>query len=91
MSNNIFFDIRIIIGLELKSEEQGDINSVNNINSIIPSKESIEFFEFVSINGFDAGYQHIYAMPVPDGIMVPEFININTLPDRTPDINIELV
>lgn len=77
------------------------VEDINNINSLhIPNlitnitntyKDSIEFFEFVSINGYDAGHQHIYAMDVPDGIMVPEFINVNTLPDRLPDITIELV
>ena len=80
---------------------QKKIEDINNIDSLhIPNlityitnsyRDSIEYFEFVSINGKDPSYQHIYAMDPPDGIMVPEFININTLPDDLPDINIELV
>ena len=91
--SNIIEDIR----MDIKNyvEDINDIKSLhipNLITEITNSyKDSIEFFEFVSINGYDAGHQHIYAMPVPDGIMVPEFININTLPDRTPDIIIDQV
>ena len=86
---------------DIKKDIKDYIEDINNINSLhIPNliteitnkySQSIIFFEFVSINGQDTGHQHIYAMDVPDGIMVPEFVNINTLPDTTPDINIELV
>lgn len=86
---------------EIKQDIKNYIENINEIRSLhIPNlvteitnkyNQSIVFFEFVSINGYDPSYQHIYAMDVPDGIMVPEFININTLPDTTPDINIELV
>lgn len=86
---------------DIRKDIKDYIEDINEIKSLhIPNlityitnryNDSIVFFEFVSINGLDASYQHIYAMDLPDGIMVPEFININTLPDELPDINIELV
>lgn len=86
---------------DIRKDIKEYIEDINNIKSLhIPNLityitnryvDSIEFFEFVSINGKEASYQHIYAMDMPDGIMVPEFVNINTLPDSLPDINIELV
>ena len=90
---NIVEDIRQSV-----KEYVEDINSIRDLH--IPNlitkiesefSDSLIFFEFVSINGKDPSYQHIYAMDVPDGIMVPEFVNINTLADGVPDINIELV
>lgn len=90
---NIVEDIRQSV-----KEYVEDINSIRDLH--IPNlitkiesefSDSLVFFEFVSINGKDPSYQHIYAMDVPDGIMVPEFVNINTLADGVPDINIELV
>ena len=86
---------------DIRKDIKDYVEDINNIDSLhIPNlityitnsyKDSIEYFEFVSINGKDPSYQHIYAMDPPDGIMVPEFININTLPNELPDINIELV
>lgn len=86
---------------DIRKDIKDYVEDINNIDSLhIPNLityitnsygDSIEYFEFVSINGKDPSYQHIYAMDPPDGIMVPEFININTLPDELPDINIELV
>lgn len=93
------FDSNIVE--DIKKDIKEYVEDINEIASFhIPNliteitnkyKDSIVFFEFVSINGKDPSYQHIYAMDVPDGIMVPEFVNINTLPDDTPDITIELV
>lgn len=86
---------------DIRKDIKNYVEDINNIQSLhIPNlisyitnsyKDSIEYFEFVSINGKDPSYQHIYAMDPPDGIMVPEFININTLPNELPDINIEPV
>ena len=86
---------------DIRKDIKDYIEDINNIKSIhIPNlitlitntyKDSIEYFEFVSINGKETAYQHIYHMGVPDGIIVPEFININTLPDERPDIHIDLV
>ena len=82
-----------------------DINTVEmdihmpNLTTLIETKykDSIVFFEFVSINGNPVDYQHIYAMHVPDGLIVPEFVCIDTYTNEDtgetglPDITIELV
>ena len=93
------FDSNIVE--DIRKDIKDYIEDINSINSLhIPNlityitnrySDSIVFFEFVSINGKEASYQHIYAMDIPDGIIVPEFVNINTLPDSLPDITIELV
>lgn len=93
------FDTNIVE--DIRRDIKNYIEDINQIKSLhIPNliteitntyRDSIVYFEFVSINGKDPSYQHIYSMDPPDGIMVPEFININTLPDELPDINIELV
>ena len=104
---SLFFKLRIkpnyseSIVEDIRKDIKDYIEDINEIKSLhIPNlityitntyKDSIVFFEFVSINGKDASYQHIYSMDPPDGIMVPEFININTLPGSLPDITIELV
>ena len=90
---NIVEDIRADIKEYVENINQITSLHIPNLITYITNsyRDSIEYFEFVSINGMDASYQHIYAMDVPDGIMVPEFVNINTLPGSLPDINIELV
>lgn len=74
------------------------IENINEINSIHMSNlvaditktynESIVYFEFVDINGYGPSIQHVYSMPMPDAVITPEFLNISTLPDGTPDITI---
>lgn len=92
---------------EIKADIKAYIEDINTIDSIhIPNlithitnkyRDSLVYFEFVSINGMDASYQHIYAMDVPDGIIVPDFINIDTYTDPDtgatglPDITINFV
>jgi len=72
-----------------------DINTIDSIHmsnliTEITNKysESIKFFEFIDMNGYGTGEQHLYAMPMPDDVITPELINVNTLDDLTPDINI---
>jgi hypothetical protein len=72
-----------------------DINSINSIHmpnlvTEITSKykEYIVFFEFLDMNGYGPSVQHIYSMGMPKEVIVPEFLNINTLEDGTPDITI---
>lgn len=72
-----------------------DINSVDslhmsNLVADITAKysESIKYFEFVDMNGYGPGEQHLYAMQMPDTVITPELININTLEDQTSDITI---
>ena len=72
-----------------------DINSITSIHmsnlvTEITSKyaESIVFFEFVDMNGYGTDNQHLYSMAMPDNVITPELININTLEDFTADITI---
>lgn len=58
-------------------------------------KEAIVYFEFVGVDDYGPGVQHLYHMDRDEFDLVPEFININILIDengnKTPDINIEVV
>ena len=73
-------------------EQINKIDSIHmsNLVSLITEKysESITFFEFVDMNGYGPSEQHLYSMEMPKTVITPELININTLPDQTPDINI---
>lgn len=72
-----------------------DINSIDSIHmsnlvTDITNKyqDSITFFEFIDMNGYGMGEQHLYSMPMPDNVITPELINVHTREDFTPDINI---
>ena len=78
-----------------------DINSVDSIHmsnlvTEITQKysESITFFEFVDMNGYGPGEQHLFSMQMPDDVITPDLININIRNDindknaMIPDINI---
>ena len=73
-------------------------NLITNITNTY--KEDIIFFEFVDMNGYGPGVQHLYNMQSIDteAPKVPEFVNVNTLEvlenNRLvykPDINIVIV
>lgn len=76
-----------------------DLNEISdlhmsNLTTEIETKyaDQIVYFEFVDINGYGPGYQHVYRIENEDYLsQVPEFLNINTLNDGTPDINIIVV
>lgn len=75
-----------------------DINSINTIHmpnlvSEIINKysESIEYFEFIDLNGYGYNVQHLYSLDMPDEVIVPEFVNISALDDGTPDITLILM
>ena len=77
------------------------VEDINNIDSLhMPNlithitniyKQSIVFFEFVDCNGYGPGVQHLYSMGMPDAVITPEFLNIQTLADGTPDIVINMM
>lgn len=86
ITNDIISDIKSIIE---------DINSIrtlhmsNLVSTIIEKyKESIEYFEYVDMNGYGPGVQHLYSMEMPKEVIVPEFLNISAQEDGTPDINL---
>ena len=86
---------------DIKSDIKDYIEDINEISTIhmpnlvanIISKyiQSIEFFEFVDMNGCGPSVQHLYSMKMPDEVVIPEFVNIMVLEDGTPDINLILV
>lgn len=53
-------------------------------------RNSIEYFEFLGINDYGPGVQHLYKNEVSDPKVVPEFLTVHTNEDLTPDIVIEL-
>lgn len=54
-------------------------------------REQVVFFEFLEINDYGPGYQHIYRPDESLIAKIPEFLCINTAEDGTPDIQIEFV
>lgn len=76
------------------------VETINSIDSLhMPNlityitniyEQSIVFFEFVDCNGYGPGVQHLYSMGMPEAVITPEFLNIQTLPDNTPDITINM-
>lgn len=76
------------------------IEDINNISSLhMPNlitqitntyREYIVYFEFIDMNGYGPSVQHLYSMPMPESLVIPEFLNISTLSDGTPDITIIL-
>lgn len=51
-------------------------------------RDQLEFFEFVGFNGYGPGFSHIYQLSGDIKNDVPEFLNINTLANDNPDIEI---
>ena len=89
ITNNITEDIKAYIE-DLESIESLHIpNLVSTINK--KYEASIVYFEFLGINGYGPGTQHLLSQDMPAELEVPEFVNIHTLPDGKPDITITLV
>jgi len=53
-------------------------------------RNSIEYFEFLGINDYGPGVQHLYKNETDDPNVVPEFLTVHTNDDLSPDIQIEL-
>lgn len=87
--NDIVQDIKAYV------EDINEINSLHmpNLVTDITSKyqESIVYFEFIDMNGYGPGVQHLYALTMPDEVITPEFLNIASMPDGTPSILINMV
>lgn len=84
--NDIVSDIKTYI------EDINEINDLHmpNLITYITTKyvDYLVYFEFVDMNGYGPGVQHLYNMEMPPKVITPEFINVNTLSDGTPDITI---
>lgn len=84
--NDMIADIKAYI------EDINQISSIHMPNLITQItnnyRDYLVYFEFIDINGYGPSEQHIYSMEMPTGVGIPEFININTLDDGTPDITL---
>ena len=88
---------------DITSDIKSYIENINEISSLhMPNliteitntyRESIVYFEFVDMNGYGPGVQHLYSMGMPDELKVPEFLNINivTKEDGTSVPDIQLI
>ena len=64
-----------------------DIHFTNIADTVYQKyKDQMEYFEFVEFNGYGTGWTHIYQIADNVKADVPEFLNINTLPDDSADI-----
>lgn len=89
ITNNITEDIKAYIE-DLESIVSLHIpNLVSEINRKYAA--SIIYFEFIGINDYGPGTQHLLSQDMPAELEVPEFVNIHTLKDGKPDITITLV
>ena len=89
VKDNIILDIK---------EYLEDINTIEdfhapNLTTYIETKykDQLVYFEFVDINGYGPGNQHIYMPEEYHGDIVPEFLNININEEDEPDITINVV
>ena len=68
-------------------------NLITNVTNKF--RESLVFFEFLGIDNYGPGVQHLYHSDEDYVDLVPEFINVNMIYNedgtKTPDINIEVV
>lgn len=66
-----------------------DIHFTNVADTIYQKyRDQLEYFEFVEFNGYGTGWTHIYQIADNVKADIPEFLNINTLLDDSPDITI---
>lgn len=87
--NKILEDVKASIE---NIEEINHLHIPNLITEITTKyREFLKYFEFVDINGYGPGQQHVYIQKMPDGVITPELLNVNTRPDGTPDIKLLLV
>lgn len=89
IKDNIIVDIK---------EYLEDINNIEdfhapNLTTYIETKykDQLIYFEFVDINGYGPGNQHIYMPEEYKGDVVPEFLNININEEDEPDIIINVI
>lgn len=93
--SDVYIKDNIIVDIK---EYLEDINSIDdfhapNLTTYIETKykDQVIYFEFVDINGYGPGNQHIYMPESYSGDVVPEFLNININEEDQPDIDITVI
>lgn len=99
--SDVYIKDNIIVDIKEYLEDINDIKDFHapNLTTYIETKYSdqLVYFEFVSINGYGPGTQHIYMPESYHGDVVPEFLNIDINNDTNsvnydePNINIEVI
>ncbi len=86
---------KIVLDIKAYMENLNNITSIHISNLITEItntyKDSIGFIEFTGINSYPVANQYLERVESSDVTTVPEFLNINSKDDFTPDINITIV
>lgn len=90
--SDIYVKDRIIVDIKEYLEDINEITDLHIPNLITQItntyREQLVYFEFVDINGYGPGSQHVYRPDEYTGDVVPEFLNVNVTDEDEPDINI---
>ncbi|MCK9198666.1 MAG: hypothetical protein M0P49_03595 [Bacilli bacterium] len=86
---------RIILDIKAYIENLNSITSIHISNLITQItntyKDSIAYIEFTGVNSYPVANQYLEKITTTDVTIVPEFLNISSKDDFTPDINITIV
>lgn len=73
-------------------DEISDVHMTNISHDIYEKySDQIEYFDFTGFNGYGPGETHIYQIETQVMADVPEFLNVNTLANDEPDIEITII
>lgn len=93
--SDIYIKDNIIVDIKEYLEDINNIKDFHapNLTTYIENKykDQLVYFEFVDINGYGPGNQHIYMPEEYHGDIVPEFLNINITDEDEPDIRINVI
>lgn len=93
--SDVYIKDNIITDIKEYLEDINDIKDFHapNLTTYIETKyaDQLVYFEFVDINGYGPGNQHIYMPEEYSGDVVPEFLNININDMDEPDIVIDVI
>lgn len=93
--SDVYIKDTIIADIKEYMEDINDIKDFHapNLTTYIETKykDQLVYFEFVDINGYGPGNQHIYMPETYHGDVVPEFLNINITDEDEPDITINII
>ncbi len=86
---------KIIMDIKAYIENLNNITSIHitNLTTQITNtyKDSIAYIEFTGVNSYPVVNQYLERIETTDITIVPEFLNISSKDDFTPDINITIV